>query len=88
MSEITEKIQAYKASGEGWPELLEWLAAHEYTPAKRYDDPKTGPLDEADWDYPFVDGSWDEVDKARAVGDLTRDEFAQVVERKHELATA
>lgn len=88
MSEVSDRIKAYKATGEGWDALCEWLASHEYTPAKRYDDPKVGPLDEADWDNPSVDGSWDEVNEARDRGDLTRHEFAQVVERKHQLASA
>jgi hypothetical protein len=83
MSEITDRIKQYKATGEGWPELLEFLASHNYVVATRYDDPTITACDERDWDNPYVEGSWDEVTRADDRGLLTDDEFNQIVARKH-----
>ncbi len=81
MSEVTDRIRAYKQTGEGWPELRDWLVAHKYGPAARYNDPQPSPLEERDWDHPFVDGSFDEVVRAHSRGELTHDEFDQIMAR-------
>jgi hypothetical protein len=83
MSEVTDRIRAYKASGEGWPELRDWLVAYEFVPAKRYDDPQPDATEERDWDNLHVDGSWDEMDDALRSGQLTHDQYYEVAERRH-----
>jgi hypothetical protein len=83
VSEITDRIRAYKETREGWDALLEFLASHTYLEAKRYADPNITALDEADWDFPFVEGSWDDVTRANSRGELTDDEYHQIVARRH-----
>jgi hypothetical protein len=83
VSEVTDRIKAYEASGEGWPELRDWLVAYKFVPAKRYDDPNITALDERDWDTLHVDGSWDEMNDALQNGQLTHDEYYEVAELRH-----
>lgn len=89
MSEVTERLQAYHDSGttDGWPGLRAWLISYDFTPQDRYEDPQPGPLDERDWDHPFIDGSWDELDRAR--GRLITDaEYRQVADGRKAAAGA
>ncbi len=78
MSEITTRIEQYRDGGSDWPTLRDWLVNHRYVDPVRYADPNIGPLDERDWDFPYVDGSWDEMQQARSHGLLTDAEFYEV----------
>ncbi len=78
MSEITERIQEYHDEETDWPPLRNWLVDYSYVTPARYDDPQPGPLEERDWDHTYVDGSWDEVQQARAHGLLTDAQYYEV----------
>lgn len=91
MSEITERIQEYRDGGTDWPTLRDWLVNYRYVTPVRYADPQPGPLDERDWDYPYVARSWDEMQRARAHGRLTDAEFYEVsrsIDARHQGAHA
>jgi hypothetical protein len=80
MSEITIRIEQYHDGGSDWPTLRDWLVNHRYVTPVRYDDPRVGPLDERDWDFPYVDGSGDELQNARTYGLLTNAEYFEVLQ--------
>jgi hypothetical protein len=81
MSEISTRIQAYHDGGrQDWPALRDWLVAHRYTEPRRYDDPQPDGLEERDWQHSYVDGSWDEVERARNHDLLTAAEVMEVTQ--------
>jgi hypothetical protein len=65
VSEITTRIEQYRDGDLSWDDLRDWLVDHRYVTPQRYADPQPGPTDERDWDFLYVDGSWDEVQVAR-----------------------
>lgn len=89
MSEITTRIEAYRQAagdqsrGPGWPELRDWLANHKYAAVQRYDSGTAteNAMGGVEWDNPHVDGSWDDVVRAKDTGKLTREEYYEMTEQ-------
>lgn len=81
VSVITDKIKAYKAGTIPWRDLFKFLTERKYVTPQRYDDPQPTIFEERDWDHPYVDGSWDEVQRARSQGLLTDAEFYDVLHK-------
>lgn len=84
MSEITDRIQHYRDTGQGWDELFRWLTTLTFPDPKRYQN-APNPVREEDW-YGDDDGTWDEVKRARNYGQLTQDEYMQIVHERERLA--
>jgi hypothetical protein len=88
MSEITTCIEQYRDGELSWDDLRDWLVDHRYVTPQRYADPQPGPTAERDWDFPYVDGSWDEVQEARHTL-LTADQYREVsraIDARHQAA--
>lgn len=88
MSEITTRIEQYRDGELSWDDLRDWLVSHEYVTPQRYADPQPGTTAERDWDFPYVDGSWDEVQEARHTL-LTADQYREVcrtIDARHQAA--
>lgn len=84
MSEVTDRIEAYAQdrSPEKWAVLRDWLTHHTFVTPQRYEpgtDPVRAAVDCLDWDHTHVDGSWDEVSRARMRDLLTKDEYLEVL---------
>lgn len=80
MSEITDRIREYvPGRPAGWETLRDWLATRRYPDPARYHSADRDPLRADSSDFPYTEGTWDEVTEAANFGLLTEAEYAEIV---------
>jgi hypothetical protein len=78
-TEITYKIESYRDGRIDWSDLVEYLSTRTYAEPRRYDADR----DEMDDSTLLEDGTFEEVDRAEAVGLLTREQVHEITRAFH-----